>query len=124
MAHKERPTTNEGVSILMATNTAQCTTAEQFADKISDYIAWCVRNGAPTKLNSLNRRFGKTAAKFNTTVREVVMDLEVSGEVKVFPWRGGIVIMDGAWCAQQEAYLADDAVGLIEARERMFARAQ
>jgi len=119
---KARSHSNDGISIIVITDTSKCDTVAKLTDKIGDYIAWQVRHSGGVTVNNLNKRFSRAATKLGTSVKAIVGDLEASGEIRVFMWHNRVILVDSAWCADQEAVL--DGTELLEARDRMFSRVE
>lgn len=110
-------------SILDVTRTDDCKTPEELMHRILDYIGYKMREGYPTRLSTMSRRFSAKASKLQVSVRDLVNKLADSGSVVLYDRRNNIVLVDQAFLNLQAEYVPDERER-AEALEMMLDRAQ
>lgn len=112
-------------TLLSVTDLADCHTVEQLGRRIAEYTDFFVMQlGKPPKLATINRRFGRRAVKLGSSSRQIVAQLVTEGLVEIFEYNGGTVLLPGEFARMQAADFGDDIIGLRDARNMMFSRAE
>jgi hypothetical protein len=90
--------------MLSATSSAGLKTADDVRNRLLEYITYSMEKGAPTKLKTLNKRFGVVSSRLGLPIRVVIDELVERGEARVYEHSGNLIIFPAAWIEEFDAH--------------------
>lgn len=92
------------IAMLKATGLGGIKTAEDLRERMLEYITYMMDEGYPTKLQTLNKRFGVISSKLQMPARDVVSLLVSLQKLEAVHLDGGTIILTTPFMREFEAH--------------------